>query len=109
MNSGASPESPFATTPFAECDEDFFGFSTTGDYAPPELEEIDLLGLEPLTDSPVEPRDSSPSMSPKPESEKEKKPTKKRKSWGQELPTPTTNLPPRLVRALLRYVTRMCP
>lgn len=24
-----------------------------------------------------------------------KKPTKKRKSWGQELPTPKTNLPPR--------------
>lgn len=24
-----------------------------------------------------------------------KKPTKKRKSWGQELPTPTTNLGPR--------------
>ncbi|EEQ86128.1 hypothetical protein RJZ56_008076 [Blastomyces dermatitidis] len=29
---------------------------------------------------------------PKPE---EKKPVKKRKSWGQELPTPKTNLPPR--------------
>ena len=25
----------------------------------------------------------------------EKKPVKKRKSWGQQLPTPTTNLPPR--------------
>ena len=25
----------------------------------------------------------------------EKKPAKKRKSWGQELPTPKTNLPPR--------------
>lgn len=25
----------------------------------------------------------------------EQKPTKKRKSWGQELPTPKTNLPPR--------------
>lgn len=30
--------------------------------------------------------------SPKPD---EKKPVKKRKSWGQELPTPKTNLPPR--------------
>ena len=29
--------------------------------------------------------------------EDEKKPTKKRKSWGQELPTPKTNLPPRYV------------
>lgn len=27
----------------------------------------------------------------------EKKPTKKRKSWGQELPVPKTNLPPRYV------------
>ncbi|MCJ1391909.1 hypothetical protein MMC18_004776 [Xylographa bjoerkii] len=27
--------------------------------------------------------------------EDDKKPTKKRKSWGQELPTPKTNLPPR--------------
>lgn len=25
----------------------------------------------------------------------DRKPTKKRKSWGQELPTPKTNLPPR--------------
>ncbi|OJD21034.1 hypothetical protein ACJ73_07627 [Blastomyces percursus] len=32
------------------------------------------------------------SSTPKPE---EKKPVKKRKSWGQELPTPKTNLPPR--------------
>ncbi|KAI5794424.1 hypothetical protein DFH27DRAFT_135709 [Peziza echinospora] len=38
--------------------------------------------------------DSTPSQeSPEPTSEK--KPVKKRKSWGQELPTPTTNLPPR--------------
>lgn len=30
-----------------------------------------------------------------PPQEGEKKPAKKRKSWGQELPTPKTNLPPR--------------
>lgn len=30
----------------------------------------------------------------------EKKPTKKRKSWGQELPVPKTNLPPRYVPIL---------
>ena len=35
------------------------------------------------------------SMSGSPEPTSEKKPVKKRKSWGQELPTPTTNLPPR--------------
>jgi transcriptional activator HAC1 len=32
--------------------------------------------------------------------ENEKRPTKKRKSWGQELPTPKTNLPPRLTITL---------
>ncbi|KAI5298570.1 hypothetical protein KEM55_003232 [Ascosphaera atra] len=39
---------------------------------------------------------SSPadSLSPEPTSD-EKKPAKKRKSWGQELPVPKTNLPPR--------------
>lgn len=31
------------------------------------------------------------------ENQEERKPTKKRKSWGQELPTPKTNLPPRYV------------
>ncbi|OJD10991.1 hypothetical protein AJ78_08145 [Emergomyces pasteurianus Ep9510] len=35
---------------------------------------------------------TSTTTTPKPE---EKKPVKKRKSWGQELPTPKTNLPPR--------------
>ncbi|RPB02314.1 hypothetical protein L873DRAFT_451131 [Choiromyces venosus 120613-1] len=95
MNSGASSESSFATAPFAERDEDIFGFSTTGDYSPSDLEELDLLGLEQGTDTPIELREPSPSVSPKPQPEKEKKPAKKRKSWGQELPTPTTNLPPR--------------
>ncbi|TQB74959.1 transcription factor that binds to CRE motif [Monascus purpureus] len=47
----------------------------------------------PLTISP-----SATSLGPdeKPaEKKEEKKPAKKRKSWGQELPTPKTNLPPR--------------
>jgi transcriptional activator HAC1 len=35
----------------------------------------------------------------------EKKPVKKRKSWGQELPTPKTNLPPRYVSFMSRRVT----
>lgn len=34
-------------------------------------------------------------MTPMYTPEPEKRPTKKRKSWGQELPTPKTNLPPR--------------
>ena len=38
------------------------------------------------------------SKTPQPSSEaSDKKPVKKRKSWGQELPTPKTNLPPRYV------------
>ncbi|KAF3930130.1 hypothetical protein ABW19_dt0207661 [Dactylella cylindrospora] len=52
-------------------------------------------------DSEASPAPSSASPKPEVESPSEdkkdgdKKPAKKRKSWGQELPTPTTNLPPR--------------
>ena len=35
------------------------------------------------------------------EGNESKKPTKKRKSWGQELPTPKTNLPPRYNNLML--------
>lgn len=35
------------------------------------------------------------SSQPSSELQDSKKPVKKRKSWGQELPTPKTNLPPR--------------
>lgn len=38
---------------------------------------------------------STGTQSATPEPTPEKKPVKKRKSWGQELPKPTTNLPPR--------------
>jgi transcriptional activator HAC1 len=44
-----------------------------------------------LTPSSMDDFDESNNSTPAPD----KKPTKKRKSWGQELPTPTTNLPPR--------------
>ncbi|RPA96486.1 hypothetical protein L873DRAFT_1230660 [Choiromyces venosus 120613-1] len=55
------------------------------------------------TNSPREEFTPGCSASPQPEKEPETggkteapaKPVKKRKSWGQELPTPTTNLPPR--------------
>ncbi|KAJ5885350.1 hypothetical protein N7495_009860 [Penicillium taxi] len=48
----------------------------------------------------VSPADTSldspePETIPKEEEGDEKKPSKKRKSWGQELPVPKTNLPPR--------------
>ena len=39
-------------------------------------------------------RSPSPFIKEEPQSD-EKRPAKKRKSWGQELPTPKTNLPPR--------------
>jgi transcriptional activator HAC1 len=34
----------------------------------------------------------------------EKKPVKKRKSWGQQLPEPKTNLPPRYVLGLVTAI-----
>ncbi|KAJ5624744.1 Snf7 [Penicillium lagena] len=53
----------------------------------------------PLTVSPADTSLSSPEPKVEPlddeDDEAEKKPTKKRKSWGQELPVPKTNLPPR--------------
>ncbi|CAG7986878.1 unnamed protein product [Penicillium nalgiovense] len=64
---------------------------------------INPLDTLPSSPSPemytVSPADTSLD-SPEPEDDvkmedDEKKPTKKRKSWGQELPTPKTNLPPR--------------
>lgn len=41
------------------------------------------------------------------EADDAKKPTKKRKSWGQELPTPKTNLPPRYVRTTLHSYSHL--
>ena len=41
------------------------------------------------------------------EGDHSKKPTKKRKSWGQELPTPKTNLPPRYAIAASHSHSRM--
>jgi transcriptional activator HAC1 len=70
---------------------------------------INPLDTLPTSPSPemytVSPADTS-LESPEPEDDvkvedDEKKPTKKRKSWGQELPTPKTNLPPRYVAHLV--------
>ncbi|KAJ5886270.1 uncharacterized protein N7473_008944 [Penicillium subrubescens] len=49
----------------------------------------------PLTISPSDTSLDSPEPVDDDMKEDEKKPTKKRKSWGQELPVPKTNLPPR--------------
>lgn len=63
----------------------------------------DSINLDSLPTSPtpeialtVSPADTSlDSPEPEEETHDEKKPSKKRKSWGQELPVPKTNLPPR--------------
>ena len=64
------------------------GFATP-DYYPPQA----TVSLAETTFMP------SPEPSVKDENE-EKRTTKKRKSWGQELPTPKTNLPPRYVHRI---------
>ncbi|KAK6496150.1 hypothetical protein TWF481_002175 [Arthrobotrys musiformis] len=56
--------------------------------SPPHTSDSECEAMSPASDLPASP------LEDKKESD-EKKPTKKRKSWGQELPTPTTNLPPR--------------
>lgn len=65
-----------------------------GDDCYPPQATISLAEANLLT--PTSPPESSCSFK-EAEEEMEKKPTKKRKSWGQELPTPKTNLPPRYV------------
>ncbi|KAF3085358.1 hypothetical protein TWF569_008021 [Orbilia oligospora] len=57
--------------------------------SPPHTSDSECEAMSPASETP-----SSPPVEDK-EKNDEKKPTKKRKSWGQELPTPTTNLPPR--------------
>lgn len=57
-------------------------------------DDVDLTALATLTVPQIPPR-STPASTPAPETEK--KPVKKRKSWGQVLPEPKTNLPPRYV------------
>jgi transcriptional activator HAC1 len=50
-----------------------------------------------LTISPAATSWESDDSRPEDKKADEKKPVKKRKSWGQELPVPKTNLPPRSV------------
>ena len=80
--------------------------SLFGDMTPPcsdsTMNPMEMMTPESFTDEqqhsnlatiPEEKASSSPSPSPGPNSDK--KTTKKRKSWGQVLPEPKTNLPPR--------------
>ena len=48
-----------------------------------------------MTPEPTSPESSYHVKEESVNGDESKKPTKKRKSWGQELPTPKTNLPPR--------------
>ena len=48
-----------------------------------------------MTPEPTSPESSYNVKEESTEGDESMKPTKKRKSWGQELPTPKTNLPPR--------------
>ncbi|KAA6412544.1 MAG: BZIP transcription factor [Lasallia pustulata] len=63
--------------------------SPLSDYYPPQAT-VSLAETTLLTPSTPE-----SFVGVKEEDETDKKPSKKRKSWGQELPTPKTNLPPR--------------
>lgn len=53
-----------------------------------------------MTPEPTSPESSYHVKEESVQGDESKKPTKKRKSWGQELPTPKTNLPPRYVLTL---------
>jgi transcriptional activator HAC1 len=63
------------------------------------LQDTTSVDVPQLTISPADTSLDSPSADEDKDTEangtEEKKPVKKRKSWGQELPTPKTNLPPR--------------
>lgn len=56
---------------------------------------ISLSDTNLMTPDPTSPESSYNVKEEQGEDGEPRKPTKKRKSWGQELPTPKTNLPPR--------------
>jgi transcriptional activator HAC1 len=81
----ASPTESFLSTP-----GDIYSslFATRSDSIDPE-HSVSAMSPQSLDG------DEHQENSPAPDGEGEKKPTKKRKSWGQVLPEPKTNLPPR--------------
>jgi transcriptional activator HAC1 len=95
--------------------------STPGDMYPPLFNASSgstMNPLEMMTPQPVEVEDEAdaaaladltlPEIPDSPEESGDKKPVKKRKSWGQVLPEPKTNLPPRYIRTLPWY-NPSCP
>lgn len=83
-----SPAESFVSTP-GELYPSLFG-----DAAPSATDSTTLDPSDMLTPPPfIEDGAASPAAADSPSTEK--KPVKKRKSWGQVLPEPKTNLPPR--------------
>lgn len=80
-----SPAESFMSTPGPEM---YSLFSTPAPSAMNPLETV-------MTPQSVDDMDGLPETDDTPSADGDKKPTKKRKSWGQVLPEPKTNLPPR--------------
>jgi transcriptional activator HAC1 len=57
----------------------------------------DMVDMPQLTISPEDTTLQSDEIKSEESQSEDRKSVKKRKSWGQELPTPKTNLPPRCV------------
>ncbi|KAI3327092.1 hypothetical protein HD806DRAFT_382751 [Xylariaceae sp. AK1471] len=86
----ASPAESFLSTP-SELYPSLFDTTTTTDSVDGVMTPESFAGEENSMSSPT-PGPTTPTAQG---AEGEKKPTKKRKSWGQVLPEPKTNLPPR--------------
>lgn len=85
-----SPTQSFLSASGSEMYPPLFG----GSPAPSTLNPLDVMTPNSQQGDDQRPDYSGASASPEPTSA-EKKPVKKRKSWGQVLPEPKTNLPPR--------------
>ncbi|KAI1359244.1 hypothetical protein F5Y08DRAFT_320021 [Xylaria arbuscula] len=91
----ASPAESFLSTPGGELYPSLFATSqlNTIDPADSVMTPESITGDDNRSDAATPAPDSTPAATPA--AEGEKKPVKKRKSWGQVLPEPKTNLPPR--------------
>lgn len=86
-----SPTESFLSTP-GDMYPPLFGSTT----APTTVSPMDMMS-PPASEFKSEFNDAPNEGTPGPDTPAEKKATKKRKSWGQVLPEPKTNLPPRCV------------
>lgn len=80
---GGAPNTPRSLSDFSTTSPD--AFMSSRDTSPLNFVSTPITELSPLSNG----------EETKTKPEPEKKPVKKRKSWGQQLPTPTTNLAPR--------------